>query len=225
MEQLIQPTLLQRVRSFLYPISLYKTKGDKTDYLEVLLYQNQFQLASKSALYSDGIRYMPFRVGLQQLNKNQLSHSQKVLILGSGIGSVLQILQKGYDNQAHFVLVDIDRVILDLAIQLHPPTPPATADYIHQDVVDFMNSTTEQFDLICIDVFIEQTVPEFICSKDFFLKLKQKLHPKGAWIMNYIVHDEQKASQFVNEIKPIFPDLKIFQKKLNTIIYKDFEVQ
>lgn len=223
MNQLIQPTLLQRVRSFLYPISLLKTKGEKTDSLEVLLYKNQFQLAANYALYSDGIRYLPFRVGFQQLKKKGLSQSQKVLILGTGLGSILQILQKGYGSNAHFVLVDIDQVILDLAIQLNPPIPPATADYIHQDVIDFMNSTTGQFDLICIDVFIEQEVPDFICSKDFFLKLKQKIHPKGAWIMNYIVHDEQKAVQFINEIKTIFPDLKIFQKNLNTIIYKDFE--
>ena len=61
--------------------------------LQIYLRKNQFQLVMDNAMYSYGNKYKPFLVGFKQMAA-ALDVAHRVLILGAGMGSIVQILEE-----------------------------------------------------------------------------------------------------------------------------------
>ena len=205
----------KKALSYIKPVWLKNEHSVLNPGLELLLYNGRFQLATNDALYSDGEHYTPAVSAVNRL-KPYLPGVKSVLVLGVGLGSIVQVIKKnGFDPR--FTLVEIDKVILKLALEFLSTTSNAVMEPICADAKDFIEKNKDKFDLIFIDIFDSRTVPQFVSSPTFLTLCRGSLTPGGRVVWNYIINDEQEWKRTLKEFSAIFPDNEIIQSDTNRI--------
>lgn len=212
-------SLFQKALSFIVPVGLSIQSSAFHPYLEFLLYRNQLQLATEDAIYSDGERYQPYRLAFRRIGKTRLQSVSSCLVLGSGLGSIVQILHKQYrPDPIHYTLVELDPEILKYArIVLGEKKITDIQDYCG-DGRQFIKNTNQSYDLVCIDVFKNRTVPRAFIETMFFEDLKMILIPGGIWIMNYILNEEEDWNTLWKNASQVFSTISLIRKQQNIIL-------
>lgn len=218
MTRTFKPSATHRFFSYLWPLRVKQHYGHSGDYLELLLYRNQWQLATEDALYSDGRRYAPFRLAFKKLPTTFLPKIQSCLILGTGLGSAAQLLHHHYNAHIHYTLVEVNEVILDWAEKILSLDGIYKIHPVRKDACDFMINNTSCFDLICIDVFIGRNIPECVLQSHFLQACKQALNPKGYCIMNFILHESKEWDYLLGLFYQYFSNVQIIIKGTNRIL-------
>ncbi|PZR27733.1 MAG: hypothetical protein DI535_09110 [Citrobacter freundii] len=193
----------KRLLSFLYSICIERRSSALHPVLELYLRRNQWQLATEDAWYSDGRRYRPLLSAFRKI-KTELSVINDVLVLGTGLASAVHILEH-MGVHPHFTLVDIDRTVLDLAIELMPPHNLSQIDPVCMDAQQFMQGNKTLYPLIVCDVFIGQTVPGFVSSTAFLQQCRTGLQPGGRFILNYVEKSKELYQEICELMRDIFP--------------------
>jgi 2-polyprenyl-3-methyl-5-hydroxy-6-metoxy-1,4-benzoquinol methylase len=209
---------LKRLLSYLIPVTVANSTGSENKFLEFILYRNQWQLATEDALYSDGNRYQPYRIAFKNVPKQRLELISDCLILGTGLGSIVQILHGKYKIDAHFSLVEYDEKILHWALESLASQGITKIDPYCNNAADFVQQHHKKYDLICIDIFSGREVPTLFTEIDFLQRSKKLLKPNGIWIMNYIINDEKETLDFLRNVKALFPDVEVIEKEQNRIL-------
>lgn len=211
----------KKMLSFISPVSIGLVSGKKHDYLEILLYRNQWLLATEEAIYSNGTKYIPILYILKSISYSKVRKFRDCLILGAGLGSAVQVLHKKYGSKSRFHLVEMDAVILNMARELLGKMGIDNLKYHESEAVDFLSGKddNQKFDLIFVDVFNGKSVPENIITQDFFKNCKNKLTPQGVWAMNYIFSTPEEWQELLKNITSIFgKNVQIIEKNLNRLI-------
>jgi 16S rRNA G527 N7-methylase RsmG len=206
----------KRLLSFLYPVLLANRQSIHNPVLELYLYCNRWQLATPDALYSDGHRYLPLRKAFRLLRQT-LPAVQNVLLLGTGLGSAAHILHR-MGLHPRFTLVDIDAIVLQLALELMPESLIPNVEAVCADAATFVMTTKNRYDLVVIDVFTNRSVPAFATSTWFLEKCHALLTRQGHLILNYIPEHEQHAQAFSQEIIRLFPQVQILSLGDNRVL-------
>lgn len=205
----------KKLLSYIVPVRIEKTRGTENPYLELLYYRGQYQLATKDALYSDGDRYRPLNIAFTKIN-NVLGDVKSVLVLGTGIGSAVTILnKKGY--QPAFTLVEYDATVLKIAVK-HLGDFAERITPVCANAENFMNANKEQYDIVVVDVFNSRVVPEFVTTKKFLEQCRSAMHTQGYVILNYIVQEEEEWRKADTTIREVFPNSVCVDDGLNRII-------
>lgn len=213
---MIKVSPYKRLFSYLYPVRIKDGKGEQNPVLELYLYRNQYQLATADALYSDGTRYKPMLVAFKALD-DVLPKVKTVLVLGTGLGSAVQILaDKGYNPE--YTLVDYDNTILKWAIELLPPKVSAHIEPVCADAKAFIETNTKTYDLLIIDVFISRVVPAFVTTADFLKKCRRSINPGGNMVLNYMVSNDAEWRAVLATIQSVFPGCRAIEHGVNRII-------
>ena len=108
----------------------------------------------------------------------------RVLVLGFGLASIPYMLEKHFDRHYHYLGVDIDEEVLDLAQLYVLRDIYSTFELICGDAASFVASCTEQFDLIAVDVFVDHRIPNRFETSDFLDALYRVLAPQGLLLFN-----------------------------------------
>ncbi len=205
----------KRALSYLKPVWLKNEVGYTNPHLELLLYKDRIQLATEDALYSDGEYYTPALSILDYLQPF-LPQVKDMLILGVGLGSTVQIMEKrGYEPL--FTLVELDKVVLKLALEFLASTTATKLNPYCEDAQVFMQGNQKKFDLIFIDIFDSREVPAFATSTDFLLKCKESLNPGGRLALNYIINDMMKWNETQIAFATVFPGYHLISSSINRI--------
>jgi len=212
----MQLSLLKRILSYIYPVVIRKGSGTVNPVLELLLFRDEWQLATRDALYSDGTRYRPLLLAFEKIKK-ELPAVKKVLLLGSGLGSAVKILDK-MGHHPEFTLLDIDTTILEWAKELMPEHLNKNIKYICDDAEHFIKSTNLNYDLIIVDIFKGRVVPDFVNDTSFLLDCKDHLNIHGILSLNYMINKPAEWNMFKDKITEIFPKNKIYPVGINRII-------
>jgi len=130
---------------------------------------------------------------------------QNILLLGLGTGSVIDILQRQYGFDPRITAVEIDQAIID-ALQYWDNLDLSKTNIICGDAFDAVNTLPNDFDLIIVDIFIDLDVHPGIHNKEFLLKIKSLLKPKGRILINYVVNTRQQKEKFA-EFQILLMDL------------------
>lgn len=208
----MQVTRLQRILSFLFPVKIWKGSGTHNEVLELFLSNGEWQLATADAIYSDGTRYRPLAKAFNLLGQ-RLAAVERVLLLGSGMGSGVQILRKmGFHPD--FVLVDADQRILELA-SLSLGKDRTT--YVCADAAQFVAQCTNRFDLIIVDVFIGRTVPSFVSDEGFIKKCRSMVHTGGTLVINYMLNSDEDKLRY-QMLKSQLSDMTVIDIGINKVI-------
>lgn len=190
----MKPTTFQRILSWCFPVRIWKGSSQKHSELELFLYQNQWQLETPDAVYSEGTRYRPVTESLK-LIKEKMHSVNQALVLGCGLGSMVHIVnKKGFFP--YFTLVDSDPEILNLAHVAFSESQKPFIKTVCCDAVLFIERSKEKYDLIFIDVFIGRKVPEHISEAGFVEKCRMSLNEGGIIIFNFMLNDPDDILRF-----------------------------
>ena len=192
--------------SYFVPYPIADLHSPNNGRLQVRLVAGRLQLTTRQSIYSYEDRYTCLAKTLFVIQE-RLPSAQKVLILGFGLGSIPMILYKQHGLQPDIVGVDHDAVVLQQFHRFYQ------ADYItlHQaDAKDFLQQSTDHFDLICIDLFKDALVPKKFESDQFLEQVKLHLHPKGLVLFNRLTMEPGLATAtetfFQHHFSRWFPD-------------------
>ena len=212
-----KPTQFQKILSYLTPVRLYcETGGDENPVLELCYYKGQYQLATIDALYSDGDRYRPVIIACKHF-AHELKAVNKVLVLGTGLGSAVQVFAKNgfYPN---FTLVDHDETVLNWAEQLLEPKEDQSITTVCADAKQHVQNETNRYDMLLVDVFKSRIVPDFVTSEDFLTNCKRLINKGGCFTLNYIRHKNTNWDEIKRRIEKVFPNAQIIKESVNSII-------
>jgi hypothetical protein len=181
----------QKYISYLYPIVLEKGIG-KHSSLELLLANNRLQLATDKAVYSWEDLYYPFSFALNKI-KNRLPNVESCLIVGMGMGSISKILHSIHNKKnIQYTAIETETLIMDWAKKYLPNQLHQHTTWINDDASKAIFKIDKKFDLICIDVFVQRSVPAIFQSKKFLEQCKMLMNKHATILFNIIIDDAEK---------------------------------
>lgn len=214
----------QRIGSYLAEITLEQSGSAHNEHLEVILKNGRYQLCTENAIYSYDDRYDNFRMAFAKTHINQRK-LQDCLLLGLGLGSIPYLLERTFDCQLPITAVEIDEEVIYLAEkyvlkELNNPIQSICADARH-----FLQIDQQQYDLICMDVFKDDFIPEPFRQKDFLEDIKDHLRPDGIFLFNHLAvtnKDRQEAFQYFRDVfRPFFPKGTYIDTRSNFIFLNE----
>lgn len=159
---------------------------DKSEHQHLLIFQNE-QFGRVMAL--DGIVQTTERD--EFIYHEMLTHvpliahgnAQRVLIIGGGDGGILREVCR-HATVSHITQVEIDQAVIDLAKTYLPAHSAGAYDDPRANIVigdgfDFVQTTTERFDVIISDSTDPLGPGEVLFSKDFYAGCQRSLNPGG----------------------------------------------
>lgn len=108
---------------------------------------------------------------------------REVLIVGLGGGSLPKFCYRHLPG-ARIRTVEIDRAIIALRHTFMIPDDNERFQVIHADAVDYLQTQHESADLIMLDGFIPEGLPDALCSQSFYDSCYQALMPRGVLVAN-----------------------------------------
>jgi ubiquinone/menaquinone biosynthesis C-methylase UbiE len=199
----------RRLRSYIVPVQIETVESGYNPYLNVILKNGQYQLLTENAIYSYGELYDNFSKAFKRIDLDRLN-VQNVLILGFGLGSIPLMLETNFHKKYHYTAVEIDPEVLKLANKYTVVNLASPIEFHLSDAYTYASFSEEKFDMICMDVFLDDIVPTELEQEDFLLSLQKMLSPNGILLFNKLAHfnkDKQAAQLFFqNHFKRIFTE-------------------
>jgi SAM-dependent methyltransferase len=201
--------LWRQALSYLMTQPIEQTTSPHNPHLRVVLKNGRYQLQTLNAIYSYGDLYDNFSKAFARLDLERAG-VQRVLILGFGLGSIPLMLEKMFHKHYDYTAVEIDAEVLRLAEKYVLDDLHATITFHVSDALDYVAFAEEKFDMICMDVFIDDTVPTAFEQAEFLTHLKSLLTPNGLLLFNklaFFKKDKQAAMDFLKyPFKQVFTE-------------------
>lgn len=208
--------------SYLFELHIESAPSKINPHLYVSLNKGRYQLSTANAIYSFADLYDNFSFAFQKIH---LPHNNsKVLLLGLGLGSIPYMLERNFNKNYQYTAIEIDENILYLASKYTLPYLTSSINMQCADALHFVNYCQESFDLICMDVFLDDVVPIQFEKMDFLAQLKSLLNPDGIILFNRLANteaDKIAANKFMNIFMKIFPDGMYLEPTGNWIFMND----
>lgn len=209
--------------SFIAELLLESYSSDQNGHLELYLVKGKLMLCAENAIYSYDDRYLNFVRSFEALESEQIQKMESVLVLGMGMCSIPIILEKKYKKKFHFVLVEYDETIAWMAQKYSLPRLKSSVELRIQDAAFFIQLVQDKYDLICVDLFKDQEVPDVFRSQLFLQECKERLSDKGMLIYNSPGNtDEERyqSNQFFEDVfKAVFPNSKLRNLHKNVMLF------
>jgi len=209
--------------SYFTEISLEKSSSPSNPYLEVLLTHGRHQLVTKDAIYSYDDKYDNFYQAFKQMNWDKLS-GDRVLVLGLGLGSVIYMLEKIFHQQFSFTAVEVDSEICRLCNKYTLSKIDSYVEVIPTEAMQFLQTHSEAYDMIIMDIFQSAVIPEKFQSIDYLSLLNSKLKNNGVLLynrMNITDQDQDDNEQFRSTMETVFPHRSEVKIKTNLVMISD----
>ncbi|MEI6583293.1 MAG: methyltransferase domain-containing protein [Chitinophagia bacterium] len=170
--------------SYIWPVTIKNYSSQYSGELYIRYFLGKKVLDCKHTNYSFG--------GLQKVLKRALEllpfnpDTKKILILGLGAGSVVATIRKQHSKTAHVTGVEIDATILQIAREEFGIVENSLTKLVQEDAIVFMANNADRYDLIVIDLFIIDTIPEATQEASFLKQLVTAMEPGGYLVFNTI---------------------------------------
>ena len=138
-------------------------------------------LNTKDANYSYGSLQKILEYALSKIEFDNVRH---VLILGLGGGSVISSLRKKFDFNGGIQAVDIDEKIIAIAKNDFDICTSHNLMISKYDAYKFVKKNDKKHDLIIIDLFINNEVPDQFYSVIFCGNISKLVNENGYFIFN-----------------------------------------
>ncbi len=168
---------------------------------------------------SGGVAESVWRTSIKRVkgNKNEIDSA---LILGLGGGSIAKLIRKKWSN-AKITGVDIDPVIVGLG-EKHMNLESYGVETFIDDAENFLNKAIKNkkiYDLICVDMYVQDNVPEQFTTDEFLEKLKMILEKDGIVVFNRLYYGEKRplAVKFGQRLEKIFSHVDVVYPEANVM--------
>jgi spermidine synthase len=190
--------LLNKILSFLFPVTIFKQNSTVSSSIEITWNNGQLVIDSKNTNYSYGSLQRILRRGLQSIGFKNIKDSNSILVLGIAGGSVIKTLVNEIEFKGEITGVEIDPEIISLADKYFKLNEIQNLTIIIEDANQFVQKTNKTFDLIIIDIFQDNSMPEFLFETVFIKNTKSLLIPGGYLLFNTMIHT--KSDQERNKL-------------------------
>ena len=182
---------IKKILSYLWPQTT-KVASDYNGELEVTLYNGRKMLDSKNANYSFGSLQLILETGLSQVNFQNVN---SVLLLGLGGGSVITSLRNKFNYSQLIHAVELDAKVIEIAKKEFSITTSGNLKIENADAFDFVSNCTNKFDLVIVDIFIDNKVPTAFYAINFCEQLLKLMSSKSILIFNLGLGDINKIEK------------------------------
>ena len=218
---------LKTIISYFVPVTVAQRKGKINPYLEVNLHNGIFLLDTDKVNYSFGGGYIVFEKTFEHF---QIRHRifSNVLMLGFGAGSVANILTEKYGLKCKITGIEKDPVVIELAKQYFNIDNYKNLELICEDAYTFVQQNNNSYDLIVMDIFIDDEVPKSFHKEEFLYNLNRLLASNGILFYNIMTKNmilKSQANNLSEKMKIIFGDIIQYKIKIhcteNTVLVHD----
>lgn len=211
--------------SYISPIHLESIQGLDNQTLSVYLSNGRFQLSTENAIYSYDDLYDNFSLAFEKVDWSQLPERSHVLILGLGLGSIPYMLEKKFSKKFSYTAVEYDENVIFLASRYSIPRLKSSIHIICRDAAHHVYEDEDEYDIICIDVFLDDVIPDAISDIEFLQTIKSLLTHDGILIFNRLnrERDEKKLIRdYIDEVfVKVFPEHGSIQVEGNCMLFSD----
>ena len=198
----------QRLLSYMVDVPIETLRSDDHDTLQISLVRNRFQLSTEKSIYSFDDLYLNF---LRAFRKVELPpDGANVLLLGLGLGSVPFMLESVFEKDYQITAVELDETVIELASKYTLPRLRNKVMVVHADAAIYLQVDINRYDMIIVDVFIEDIIPGFFEQTKGLKQIKERLLPNGMLLYNRLYRtkrDKELTEKFYNEVF-----LKVFKE-------------
>jgi len=208
--------------SYLCSIPIEQARTELSGNLDLSLSKGRWMLSTQKAIYSYQDLYYNFDYAFSKINWEQWQ-PQQILILGAGLGSIPFLLHEKYKVRARFTMVEKDEQIALWFEKYIKGSVTYHYEWKTEDAINYLFETNSQFDLIIIDVFIQDEVPHVFFQLDFLQRLQKRLSQDQGVLFNCMVDKRNKIDNFDRYydqvFKQVFKNAGFFSIHKSRIIY------
>ena len=175
---------MKKPLSYLLPQRLKNYTSKINGELSINLVNGKKTLDTVRSNYSYGSLQQILHIGLYESGFPKNVNS--VLVLGMGAGSIAQTIREHFKSSAFIELVDVDAEIIAIAKDEFEINKFSNINIVCDDALQYLQTASGKFDLIVVDIFIIDTVPDKFTQPEFITALSDHLNSKGKIIYNSI---------------------------------------
>lgn len=157
---------------------------------------------TEHVIYSHGRQYKPFFVSFEQL-KIENRKINSILILGLGLGSV-PILLNECGVKCKTVCVELDKSVITLCEKYLNDTIFRNLEIVCADAGDYVSDCKNNFDLIIIDIFIDNMIPKKFQTGSYLEQLNNLLSPGRMLMYNRLMTTDGLKKESVGFFENVF---------------------
>lgn len=199
-DRLLHRELISRIRRKGSTLSVIQ-KGRGTNAIRTLFYNNIiFSSIRLSTIYTQS--YWDYFIVLPSIFPKA-----KILILGLGGGTIPYQMRKIYGKGITIDVVEIDRDIISLSEKFLDE--PIDANIINQDALSYIKDTKKRYDIIIMDIYVEDRIPPKFLNINFIKSCRLILKNKGIFAANFASSTSNSVhyKSFKIRIKKVFHSL------------------
>src|SRR5690606_26019245 len=181
--------------------------------LEINLVNGKRVLDTENTNYSYGNLGKVLHKALKQTKNDFKKEDTELLILGLGGGDAVRQLQKDFKSKAKITAVEIDPVMIEIAINEFNIIPNSKLEILNEDAANFLKYSKIKFNLVIVDLFYDVSIPEFVFQETFINDIFNALTSDGSVIFNTFILEnrhEIRNNQFIDRLHTKF-DLLSFK--------------
>lgn len=198
----MRPPFYKRMLSHLMDIRLEQVRSDLHATLTVSLSRGRYQLSTPNAIYSYADLYDNFATVFTRFHWDALPGSE-VLLLGMGLGSIPYMLERTFQKSFRYTAVELDEQVIRLLSKYVLDDLKSPVVTVHGDATEFVRMTEQHFDLICVDIFVDDVIPAEVRSRDFLADVHNRLSHNGIVLFNCLSRTEAdigNTRQFLEKV-------------------------
>jgi spermidine synthase len=194
-----------------------KIKSKYNGVLEVDTEDGQKVLNSQNTCYSGKVLHDIFIKVFKYIETDDV---KSILLLGLGGGTVVKILLNELNYQGNIVAVELDPVILEIAVKDFGIVPGKKLELVCMDATEYVKSSRKKFDMIICDIFVDNNLPEAITEDSFWINVVKRLSDDGIIVFN-VFHELKKMSRVGEVLAAQGMDVRVLPKvnKSNTFLF------
>ncbi|MDP1727162.1 MAG: fused MFS/spermidine synthase [Bacteroidota bacterium] len=185
---------IRYVNSYLFGTKLSSYQSKLNGKLELWLIDGKKILNSSNANLSYDSLHRVFQQIFRKINI-QNKPPERVLLLGLGGGSVPCILLEELQFNCKITAIEHDPMMIELAIKEFNINRFKSLEIVEMDAYEYVTHCNKKFDLIIVDLFLDDYVPLPFCEEEFNTALIKLLDP-GYILFNFINKNLAQANQF-----------------------------
>ena len=179
--------MFRKFLSYILPVNIHSQASEINKSLEISWNNGQLVLDTKNTNYSYGSLQRILRKGLLTIGFEKIRTFEKILILGVAGGSVVKTLVNEIKFEGKIIGVELDPDIIKIANTYFEIDKIKSLEIIMANAEDFVRNKKENFDLIIIDIFQDNFMPEFLFEEFFINNVIENLNNNGFIIFNTMI--------------------------------------
>lgn len=131
-----------------------------------------------------------------------IDEPKNILIVGLGGGSLSKYCYRQF-SQARITTLEINREVIGLRDCFLVPHDDERFQVVHADAADYLERNDIQADIILLDGFAADGLPEGLNSESFYGNCWRALSPHGVLVANFVGNNCQ-VEVYVDRLKAVF---------------------